>query len=309
MDPIILFFVLGVAAGLLKSELKLPAAVYELITLTLLLGIGLKGGQELARQSALDLLPQVAAVVVTGAILCMLAFPLLRRAGGLSRADAAAVSAHYGSVSVGTYAVAAAFLAAKGIRFEEHMPLLLVSLEIPAIIVGILLAKGVRSGLRLGPVLREVVLGKSIVLLVGGMLVGWIAGPGGLDPIRPLFFDLFPGILALFLLEMGLITARHLPGLKKVGPFIILFGVAWPLVSGAAGALLGILLGLSPGGIVMLTTMMASASYIAAPAAIRISVPDANPAISLGAALGITFPFNVAIGIPLYYTVIDRLLP
>jgi hypothetical protein len=181
------------------------------------------------------------------------------------------------------------------------MPLLLTVLEVPAILIGIVLAQGLAQRSRLGPVAHEVLLGKSIVLLIGGLLIGWIAGPDGIVSISPLFIDLFKGILALFLLEMGLITAAQFGSLKKYGVFLVAFGIGMPLVFSVIGTGLGWLLGLSVGGTAMLATLAASASYIAVPAAMRISVPEANPTLSLGASLGITFPFNVLLGIPLYY--------
>lgn len=305
-DPVILFFLLGLLAGLLRSELRLPAALYDFVTILLLLTIGLKGGVELAKQPFAVLLPQMVAVVGMGIGLALLAFPVLRFLGRFTRADAASIAAHYGSVSVGTYAVAVAFLGARQVTFEEHMPLLLVMLEVPAILVGIVLARGVSRDTQWGSVAHEVFLGKGIVLLVGGLLIGWISGPAGLTEIEPLFFDLFKGVLALFLLEMGLITAAQAGSLRRYGLFLVAFGVLMPLVSSLVGATLGWALGLSIGGTMMLATLAASASYIAVPAAMRISVPEANPTLSLAAALGVTFPFNVLVGIPLYLAVAER---
>lgn len=301
IDPIILFFLLGLVAGLLRSELRLPAAIYEFVSILLLLSIGLKGGIELAKQPFGDLLPDMLAVVAMGFFLALLAFPVLRYVGRFKRADAASIAAHYGSVSVGTYAVAVAYLGSRQIAFEEHMPLLLVLLEIPAILVGIILARGLSRQTRWSEVAHEVFLGKSIVLLVGGLLIGWAAGPDGLSSIKPLFFDLFKGILALFLLEMGLITATQVGSLRRYGIFLVVFGIGMPLFSSLVGTGLGLALGLSIGGTAMLATLAASASYIAVPAAMRISVPEANPTLSLGASLGVTFPFNVLVGIPIYY--------
>lgn len=301
IDPIILFFLLGLVAGLLRSELRLPAAIYEFVSILLLLAIGLKGGVELAKQPFADLLPDMLAVVAMGFFLTLLAFPVLRFVGRFKRADAASIAAHYGSVSVGTYAVAVAYFGSRQITFEEHMPLLLVMLEIPAILVGIVLARGVSRQTRWSEVAHEVFLGKGIVLLVGGLLIGWAAGSDGLASIKPLFFDLFKGILALFLLEMGLLTATQMGGLRRYGLFLVVFGVGMPLCSSLVGIGLGLALGLSVGGTATLATLAASASYIAVPAAMRISVPEANPTLSLGASLGVTFPFNVLVGIPIYY--------
>ena len=301
IDPIILFFMLGLLAGLLRSELRLPAAIYELVSIVLLLAIGLKGGIELAKQPFASLLPQMLAVVAMGFALALIAFPVLRYVGRFRRADAASIAAHYGSVSVGTYAVAVAYLGSRQVSFEEHMPLLLVLLEVPAIIAGIVLARGLSRETRWRTVAHEVFLGKSIVLLLGGLLIGWVAGPDGVSSIEPFFFDLFKGILALFLLEMGLVTAAQVGSLRRFGPFLVVFGIGMPLFSALVGTALGWALGLSIGGTAMLATLAASASYIAVPAAMRISVPEANPTLSLAASLGITFPFNVLLGIPIYY--------
>ncbi len=301
MDPIILFFLLGFVARLLRSELRLPSVVYEFLSILLLLAIGLKGGVELAKQPFFALAPQMAAVLAMGFLLPLVAFPVLRSLGRFSRADSASIAAHYGSVSVGTYAVAVAYMTSRQIFFEEHMPLLLVLLEAPAILVGIVLARGVSRRTKWGTVAHEVFLGKGIVLLLGGLLIGWIAGPEGLTPITPLFFDMFKGVLALFLLEMGILTASQVGSLRKYGLFLLAFGVVMPLFSGVVGALLGAILGLSVGGAAMLSVLAASASYIAVPAAMRISVPEANPTLSLAASLGVTFPFNVLVGIPIYH--------
>ncbi|MCZ4282556.1 sodium-dependent bicarbonate transport family permease [Kiloniella laminariae] len=301
MDPIILFFLLGLIAALLRSELRLPPAIYEFLSVLLLLTIGLKGGVELATQPMSTLLPQMVAVIVMGFVLPLLSFPLLLKLGRFKRADAASLAAHYGSVSVGTFAVAVAYLGHQQIEYESHMPLFVVLLEVPAIIVGIILAKGITRETNWKALAHETFLGKSIVLLLGGLLIGWAVGPSGVEPLSGLFFNTFKGVLALFLLEMGLITAQHVSSLRKYGIPLILFGLGLPLASACIGALLGNLLGLSVGGTTVLATLAASASYIAVPAAIRTAVPEANPALSLAASLGITFPFNVLVGIPLYH--------
>ena len=307
LDPVVLFFALGLAAGLARSELRLPSAIYEFLTVLLLLAIGLKGGVELSRQSLGTLAPQILAVIVMGLVLPLIAYPLLRYAGRLQRADAASIAAHYGSVSVGTYAVAVAYLASQDVAFEEYMPLFVVLLEMPAIVVGIVLARGITRDTRWGTLAHEVFLGKSIVLLTGGLLIGWAVGAEGVQPIKPLFFDLFKGVLALFLLEMGLITAGQVTGLRRSGLFLVAFAIAFPLLAAVLGAGLGWMLGLSLGGTVILATLAASASYIAVPAAMRLAVPEANPSLSLAASLGVTFPFNLMVGIPLYHA-LARLL-
>ena len=301
LDPILLFFVLGLTAGLIRSELRLPGQVYELISIVLLLAIGLKGGVELAQQNILTLLPQLIAVIAMGLFLPLAAFPVLLTLGKLPRADAASIAAHYGSVSVGTYAVAAAYLATANVAYEAHMPLLLVMLEVPAIVVGIWLAKGAAARQNWRELSHEIFAGKGVVLLLGGLVIGWVAGREGVASIAPVFFDAFKGVLALFLLEMGVLTAARLTDIKRYGYFLVVFAISMPLFSAAVGCTLGWMLDLSVGGSAMLGILAASASYIAVPAAMRISVPEANPSLSLTASLGITFPFNVILGIPLYH--------
>jgi hypothetical protein len=307
VDPIILFFLLGLAAGLLKSELRLPPAVYEFVSILLLLSIGLKGGIELQKQPFLELAPSILATLMIGLLMPLVAYPILLKIGRFARADAASIAAHYGSVSVGTYAVAVAWLATRGIGYEPHLPLLLVVLEVPAILVGIVLARGMRSDTQWGDVAHEVFLGKGIVLLIGGLLIGWLSDPAGLESIEPLFIDLFKGILAIFLLEMGLIAAARAGSLRRYGLFLVGFGLVMPLFGAVVGAMVGFLLGMSPGGTMLMAVLAASASYIAVPAAMRISVPEANPTLSLTASLGITFPFNVLVGIPMYWQLADTI--
>jgi hypothetical protein len=308
IDPIVLFFALGLLAGVLKADLRLPPAIYEFVSTLLLLAIGMKGGIELARQPATGLVGDLMLTLLLGILLTFLAFFILRGLGRLDRANAAAVAAHYGSVSIGTFAVAVAFLATAGIAYEPTLPLLLVLLEIPAIILGILLARGVHAGTPWGEIAREVLLGKSVLLLLGGLFIGWAAGPVGLEPLSPLFFDLFKGILAIFLLEMGLIAADHLGGFRRYGLFMGAFALLIPPIFAMIGIGFGQLMGLSLGGTILLATLAGSASYIAAPAAMRSAVPEANPALSLTAALAITFPFNILIGIPLYQRIATLLM-
>ncbi len=305
LDPVVLFFILGLAAGLMRADMRLPTAIYEFLSVILLLAIGLKGGIELSKQSFSVLLPDIAAVLAMGFLLPLLAFPILRLMGRLEKADAASVAAHYGSVSVGTYAVAVAYLNAQQISFEAYMPLFLVILEVPAILVGIVLVRGITKETKWGSLSHEVFLGKSIVLLLGGLLIGWISGEEGIQSIAGLFFDPFKGVLALFLLEMGLIAASQVSTLRRYGVFLLGFGILFPIFSAIIGATLGLFLELSIGGTVILATLAASASYIAVPAAMRIALPEANPTLSLTASLGVTFPFNIIFGIPLYHKITE----
>ncbi len=299
MDPAVLFFLLGVIARLAKSDLRVPEALYEGLSIFLLLAIGLKGGVELARQPLVPLIPQIVVVIALGSLLPLIAFPIARSLGRLARVDASSLAAHYGSVSVVTFAVALAYLLDRGIAHEEYMPLFVVLLEVPGIVVGVLLAR-MGAGVRWGVLTREVFLGRSVVLLAGGLLIGWISGPVALEPYSALFFGLFKGLLALFMLEMGLVAAARLPDVVRRAPFLLSFAILVPVLFAVIGTGVGVMIGLSAGGTMLLATLAASASYIAAPAAIRIALPEANPSLSLAASLGVTFPFNVLVGVPLY---------
>lgn len=302
LDPAVLCFLLGLTAGLTRADLALPRALYETLSVYLLLAIGLKGGVELARAA-----PQTILLPLTGTLVLALAIPLvaffiLRKIGRFGKPDSAAIAAHYGSVSAVTFAIVLEYLRQSGRYFEDYTAVLLVVLEIPAIGVGILLARAGGSGKSIDwkHISRELFLGKSVFLLLGGLVIGAIARPEAMETISPLFFGLFKGGLALFLLEMGLLASRRLAEVKKVGLFLVAFGLIMPMISATMGIAVALLVGLSPGGTTVLATLAASASYIAAPAAMRIAVPEANPALYLTAALGITFPFNVTLGIPLY---------
>lgn len=305
IDVVVLFFLLGLFAGLARSELKLPPQLYDSLALILLLAIGLKGGEGLAKQPLLPLLPQFGAVILLGIMQTFLAFAILRRR--FSTVDAAATAAHYGSVSVATFAVGVNWMNSRAIEFEPQLPIFLAIMEVPAIVIGILLARGLKAGTSWRQLGHEAFFGKGVVLLLGGMAIGWAAGPEGLAPIKPLFFDLFKGALAIFLLEMGLIVARQAGELRRQGPFLVGFGVLMPVASAFLGIGCGIALGLSPGGVTLLATLAASASYIAVPATMRLALPEANPALSLAAVLGVTFPFNIIAGIPFYHWLTTRL--
>jgi uncharacterized protein len=319
IDVVVFFFLLGVFARLVKSDLRLPEALYETLSIYLLLAIGLKGGIELSKQPLLALLPQVLACMALGFAIPLMLFPLLR-ALKLAGADAAALAAHYGSVSVVTFAVATAALQRQGIAYESHAALWVAVMEAPGLIAGILLARWSRSreaaarGAAVpqtawGDLAHDVFFGKSVLLLAGGLLIGALAGEAGTAPIQAVFIDPFKGVLALFLLELGLVAGARLSELRRFGVAVVVVGVLVPPVLGLAGAALGWALGLSTGGVAILATLSASASYIAAPTAMRIAVPEANAALSITAALGVTFPFNIVIGIPMYIALAQRMSP
>jgi uncharacterized protein len=310
MDVVVFFFILGLIARLGKSDLKLPSALYDTLSVVLLLTIGLKGGMELHAQPIARVLPQVLACALLGAITPLLVAPLLRRVG-LSAVDAAAMAAHYGSVSVVTFAVASAYLAQRGVVVEPQAALWVAVMEAPGIVVGIVLARralraeaaaegGSAAPANWGELAHEVLFGKSVLLLAGGLVIGAIVGERGLAPISPLFFGLFKGALALFLLELGLVAGDRMADIRRYGLRLVGMGVAIPLGLSVLGLLTGKLLGLTVGGCAILATLAASASYIAAPTALRMAVPQANAGLSIAAALGISFPFNIVLGIPLY---------
>lgn len=299
LDPVVLFFLLGLAAALARSDLKLPPALYETLSVFLLIAIGLKGGVALAKLGSATVLWQALLVIGLSALLALVAFGVLRLR--LARPDAAATAAHYGSVSVVTFAVASSYLTRQGISYEPQLTVFLAVMEMPALVVGVVLARlGAQGQVAWGRLAHEVLLGKSMVLLLGGLLIGYLAGPEGMKSLSPLYVDLFKPVLSLFLLEMGLVTAGKLAGLRAQGVFVALFALLTPPVFAVVGALTGQAMRLSTGGVMLLATLCASSSYIAAPAAMRIAVPEANPAVSLAASLGVTFPFNLLVGIPLY---------
>lgn len=305
MSPMVLAFVLGIIASLIRSDLKIPPEAYAMMTVYLLFAIGLKGGAKLEGVSPMDVGRPLLAALFLSLAIPVWSYGLLRGFCRLGNVDAAAVSAHYGSVSAVTYGEAVAFLGLVGITYEPFMPALLAVMEVPAIMLAIFLVG--KSGLQaagggsLAGVFRELLTSKSVVLLVGGIAIGVLAGKKGAEQVAPLFDAPFRGVLTLFLLEIGLVTGRRLGDLKQAGWRMIVFATAMPMLHGLLGVSLGYLCGLGLGGSTLLGTLAASASYIAAPAAVRVALPSASPAIYLTASLALTFPFNVIIGIPTYY--------
>lgn len=309
LSPAVLFFLLGVFATLVKSDLKFPEPLYLGLTIYLLTAIGFKGGASIAKAGlAAVWLPALAAIVL-GTLISLWSYPILRFIGRLLAVDAAALAAHYGSCSAVTFIAATNFLKSVNQPFEEYASAFLAVMESPAIIVGVVLGKlAIQTpGEKLGPMLKvalhEALLGRSVILLVGGLMVGFLSGQPGLDTTAGFFVAPFQGVLALFLLEMGMVAARRFGDLRKVGVFLVAFGVTMPLVNGAIGVALGHFTGLSLGGSMLMGVLAASASYIAAPAAVRLSLPDANPTLYLTSALAITFPFNITIGLPIYFQI------
>ena len=307
IDVVVFFFLLGVFARLVGSDLRLPEALYETLSIYLLLAIGLKGGIELSKQPLAALAPQVAVCMALGFAIPFVLYPL-GRALKLVQADAAALAAHYGSVSVVTFAVATAALTRENIPYESHAALWVAVMEAPGLVAGILLARmGRRGATNWRGLAHDVMFGKSVLLLLGGLIIGAVAGVEGTAPIKAVFIDPFKGVLALFLLELGLVAGGRLSEVKRFGPAVLVIGLGAPAVLALAGAATGLALGLSTGGVALMATLAASASYIAAPTAMRIAVPEANAALSITAALGISFPFNIVIGIPIYIELAQKL--
>jgi len=309
LSPVVLAFGLGVAGTLLKSDLEFPEPLYQSLSIYLLLAIGLKGGAALSVTPIGDFLAPAGITVLLGLATPLTAFAFLLAVLRMDRINAGALAAHYGSVSAVTFLAAVTFGEASGVPSEGYMPALVALLEVPAIVVGLLLARGsggsaageAEGGGSWAAALHEVVTGKSIFLLVGGVVLGWAAGKERMTPVEPFFVAGFQGALTLFLLEMGLVAARRLRDLREAGILLVAFGTFVPLVHGALGVWAGTLAGLSVGGAAVLGTMASSASYIAAPAAVRIALPEAKPSLYLTASLGITFPFNLVLGIPVYF--------
>ena len=304
VSPIILSFLLGLIAALGRSDLNFPEAIAKGLSIYLLFAIGFKGGVSVSGHG-LDgkLVAALGAGVMLSLSLPVAAFALLRAMARLSVTDAAAIAAHYGSISIVTFVAATSLLAGQGIAAEGYMVAVAAAMEAPAIVsaLWIVVARG-GGGKRMSADLwREILLNGSIVLLIGSFVIGWMTGQGGLNEIGGLFVEPFKGVLCLFLLDMGLVAGRGLKTNRSTLSLrLVAFGIVMPVVGALAGLIFGIVLGLSQGGVVLMMVLSASASYIAVPAAMRVALPEANPALSLTLSLGVTFPFNLTLGIPLY---------
>ncbi len=309
LSPMILFFVLGWTAVLAKARMDIPEELIRGMSYYLMAAIGLKGGIELAHEGwSLTVILACLAAVLLGVILPVIAFAILRFIGRFSALDAAAIAAHYGSVSAVTFLTAAAFLTRQGNEYEGFTIAMMAVMESPAIAVGLLLARfsdresaPTENGVEVGEIIRESLFNGSVIVLMGSLVIGAVTGDIANEAVGPFFFTLFQGVLCLFLLHMGIAAARRFADFREVGMFLAGFGVVMPLIGAALGLLAGWLLGFSPGGITLVAILGASASYIAVPAAMHLALPQANPAYSMTLALGITFPFNVIVGIPLYF--------
>ncbi|OES45784.1 sodium-dependent bicarbonate transport family permease [Domibacillus iocasae] len=319
LSPVVLFFVLGIVAALVKSDLKIPSALSEALSIYLLIAIGIKGGIELSHYSIESVIQPI-----MGALFLGIAIPFITifitRLMKMDLQNSIGLAATYGSVSIVTYGAAISFIEKNGIAYEGFMNALVVIMESPAILVSLLLLKIIEkkkdesaysmrnvglvyrpAGLIDKEVLRDSLFGKSILLLLGSLFIGLVLGERAVPMVKPLFMDLYSSVLILFLLSMGITTGQRLPEVKKHGVKLLLFGLITPVLFGSLGVVTGHLAGLSLGGMTLMGVLAGSASYIAAPAALKASVPEANPSVYLGLALGVTFPFNLIVGIPVYY--------
>lgn len=304
--PVIAFAV-ALIVTLLKFDVRLPESLYPILSTFLLLSIGLKGGKSLKDSSISDMWKPFLAAIVIGVITPLIAYALFRFISRLDVVNSSALAAHYGSVSAVTFTVLLSTLEARGIEFEGFMTGLLAVLEIVGIIVALFLARQSSAEAGWKDALSEVVRGRSIALLMTGIVIGLIVGTDRMEPTDPLFVGLFAGALTLFLVEMGAIAAERLRDIRVAGVRVVLLAVAIPLINGVLGAIGGAAAGLSTGGVAIMATLAASASYIAAPAAVRIALPQASPGLYVTASLGITFPFNLTLGIPFNIAIAERL--
>lgn len=333
--PAVLFFALGFIARVIKSDLRFPPDLAKVLSIYLLMAIGLHGGYELAKADIMTAVNSIVWALVLGFSLPIIGYIALVLTRKVNPMDAAAISAHYGSVSAGTFLTAIAYLDSAGVSYETYPLIMLAVMESPAIIVGLLLAAkarlslaardGVvvagngaavisaddgneRSGHSLAALLRDAFTNGSVVVLIGSMIIGAISTPSGMEKLFPFIDDIFMGVLSLFLFDMGMVAARRIGDFRKVGLVLAAFGVLMPLLGGVIGAYVGLaILGFSVGGATLVAVLGASASYIAVPPAMRLAVPEANPSFYLTLSLGITFPFNVLVGIPLYHSLVEAM--
>jgi hypothetical protein len=318
IDPTILFFILGMVIGLLKSDLEIPPQISRFLSLYLLIALGLKGGFALAKSGANpDVLASLGCAVVLAIGLPLLGYQILRRV--VSGFEAAAIAATYGSVSAVTFITATQFLETRGIGYGGHMAAAMALMESPAILVALLIANKLRrsqpqgSGIAtaqrsIGAILKESCTDGSQLILLGSLLIGMISGESGRLSMQPFFIDVFKGLLGFFLLDMGLSAARSLAGLREKSRWLLVYAVAAPLCHAALALACGVWLELSRGNIILLMVLASSASYIAVPAALRYAIKEASPSLYIGMSLAITFPLNIIVGIPLYAGIVFRLV-
>lgn len=311
LSPVVLFFALGALAALARSDLSMPEAIAKGLALYLMMAIGFKGGVAVNTAGLTVAVISVAAAgIVLGFVIPMIAFAALRATTKLDTATAAAVAAHYGSISVVTFVAGTELLKAGGVVYDGYMVAVMALMETPAIVAGLWLASRdptAKAQKASGELMREVFLNGSVVLLMGAFAIGWIVGEGGAVAVKPFFDDLFRGMLCLFMLDMGIIAGTRLRNAARVTWAMAAFAVYMPVIGAGLGLIASVLLGLSPGNAALLAILCASASYIAVPAAMRLALPQADPAVYLTLSLAMTFPFNLTIGMPLYLWAAERI--
>jgi uncharacterized protein len=310
LTPPILFFVLGMLAVFAKSDLEIPAPIPKLFSLYLLLAIGFKGGVELAKSGISgEVISAISAAIIMSCIVPVYSFFILRKK--LDVPNAAAIAATYGSISAVTFITANSFLDQVHVPSDGFMVAALALMESPAIIMGLILVnvfgKRDKEEMDWGEVLREAFLNGSVFLLIGSLIIGAISGEHGEMMLKPFVKDMFYGALSFFLLDMGLVAAKRIRDLKRTGSFLILFALLMPLLNASLAIGIALLIHMTKGDALLFAVLCASASYIAVPAAMRLTVPEANPGLYISTALAVTFPFNITVGIPLYFWVIQNI--
>lgn len=314
LSPAILFFVLGILAGFFKSDLEIPDSISRYLSIYLMMAIGFKGGVAIANTHDINstVIATIFAGIVVGLLQPFLCYFLLRLTTKLDSATAAAVSAHYGSISMVTFVTAATFLKTNDIIYAGYIVAVLALMEAPAILSGLFIAHRANPRTKHASeekkLAREIFTNGAILLLSGAFIIGWITGEPGMATVEGFLGTPFQGILCLFLLDMGLLVSKNFHHLKSFTLPLVLFGIYMPMIGAAAGLGTSWLIGLDVGTATLFTVLCASASYIAVPAAMRLALPEAKAAIYVPMSLAITFPFNVTIGIPLYYAIAERLL-
>ncbi|MBD1863228.1 MULTISPECIES: sodium-dependent bicarbonate transport family permease [Trichocoleus] len=311
LNPPVLFFFLGMTAVFVKSDLEIPPPIPKLFSLYLLFAIGFKGGVELAKSGLnQEVFLTMLVAIVMACLVPIYTFFILKIK--LDAYNAAAIAATYGSISAVTFITASSFLQQLSIDFDGYMVAALALMESPAIIVGLILVNlftqdQTERDFSWPEVLREAFLNGSVFLLVGSLIIGFLTGEHGWKVLSPFTQDMFYGVLTFFLLDMGLVAAKRIKDLEKTGPFLISFAILIPILNAGIGLLIAKLIGMPPGNALLFSVLCASASYIAVPAAMRLTVPEANPSLYISTALAVTFPFNIIFGIPLYLYGIDLL--
>jgi uncharacterized protein len=310
LTPPILFFVLGMLAVFAKSDLEIPAPIPKLFSLYLLLAIGFKGGVELAKSGiSSEVISAISAAIFMSCIVPVYSFFILRKR--LDVPNAAAIAATYGSISAVTFITANSFLDQVHVPSDGFMVAALALMESPAIIMGLILVnvfgKRNKEEMDWGEVLREAFLNGSVFLLIGSLIIGAISGEHGEMMLKPFVKDMFYGALSFFLLDMGLVAAKRIRDLKRTGSFLILFALLMPLLNASLAIGIASLINMTKGDALLFAVLCASASYIAVPAAMRLTVPEANPGLYISTALAVTFPFNITVGIPLYFWAINTI--